>query len=59
MQARSRAVEEGKGKELEHADSIVSEPDPSLVPRLADSSEVEQQATATAASISTERGSLV
>ena len=39
--ADSRAMEERKGKELEHADS----------------SEVEQQATATAASISTERGS--
>ena len=41
--ADSRAMEEGKGKELEHAVS----------------SEVEQQATATAASTSTERGNLV
>ena len=41
--ADSRAIEEGRGKELEHADS----------------SEVEQQATATAASTSTEWGNLV
>jgi len=42
-QCRRLEEEKGKGKELEHADS----------------SEVEQQATDTAASTSTERGNLV